>query len=257
MGAAAQQPGAEIAPGVVRLGDAVVNYYLVEQVEGPVLVDAGLPGHRKGLERFLAASGRSVADVRAVLLTHAHPDHTGLLAPLRKAGAEIWVHEKDAPILRDGPRSAMRHAKPQRSMLGYLARRPSAAGTPLHMGLKGGFTAPAVSGARTFAGPGTLDSVPGRPEVVALPGHTGGSVGFRFPGSGVLFTGDALVTYDGLTGHRGPTLVCEGFTQDGARALASLETIAELGTDLLLPGHGDPVTDPSAAVLEAQRRGLR
>jgi glyoxylase-like metal-dependent hydrolase (beta-lactamase superfamily II) len=49
-----------------------------------------------------------------------------------------------------------------------------------------------------------LTDVPGRPRVVMLPGHTPGSVGYYFPDRGLLFTGDALVTYDGITGYHGP-----------------------------------------------------
>jgi hypothetical protein len=39
--AAARSP----APGVTRLGDRQVNFYLLEDPDGLVLVDGGLPGH--------------------------------------------------------------------------------------------------------------------------------------------------------------------------------------------------------------------
>lgn len=64
-----------------RLGDDVVNFYVVEHARGLVLVDAGLPGHLHQLRAHLASSGRSLGDVRAVLLTHGHPDHTGPTGP--------------------------------------------------------------------------------------------------------------------------------------------------------------------------------
>ncbi|NDZ67686.1 MBL fold metallo-hydrolase [Streptomyces cyaneofuscatus] len=246
-----------VAPGVDRLGDDVVNFYLVEEADGLVLVDAGLPAHLGQLREHLAAAGRSPADIRAVLLTHGHPDHTGLARTLQQAGADIWVHEQDAAILRDGPRSALRHAKPERSMQRYLLRRPAAIATPLHLARKGAFTAPAVPGVRVFDTDRRLDQVPGRPQTVALPGHTQGSTGYLFPERGLLFTGDALVTHDGLTGHAGPTLVCRGFTHDTPTALASLDRIDALpsGT-VLLPGHGEPVTgDPHAATGQARAAG--
>jgi glyoxylase-like metal-dependent hydrolase (beta-lactamase superfamily II) len=246
------------APGIHRLGDDVVNFYVVEHADGLVLVDAGLPGHLGQLEAHLSKSGRGLRDVRAVLLTHGHPDHTGLAGPLHRAGARIWVHERDAPILRDGPRSAMRHAKPERSMLGYLMRRPAAIGTPLHLARQGGFTAAAVTELSTFTGDGVLGEVPGSPRAVVLPGHTGGSTAYLFPELGVVFTGDALVTHDGLTGHSGPTLVCRGFTHDGTAALASLDRLSELPASLVLPGHGDPFAGgPRAAADQARHAGLR
>ncbi|WP_329360240.1 MBL fold metallo-hydrolase [Streptomyces sp. NBC_01483] len=115
----------QVAPGVHRLGDHGINFYLIEGPDGLILIDAGVPAHLEQLRGLLAGLGRSVGDVRAVLLTHGHLDHTGLAHTLQEAGAVIWIHERDAAILHDGPRSATRHAKPERSMLPYLLRRPS------------------------------------------------------------------------------------------------------------------------------------
>ena len=68
---------------VTRLGDREVNFYLLEDPGGLVLVDGGLPGHLPQLQSHLEGSGRSLGDIRAVLLTHAHPDHTGAAAAAR------------------------------------------------------------------------------------------------------------------------------------------------------------------------------
>ncbi|MFD9735800.1 MBL fold metallo-hydrolase [Umezawaea sp. NPDC059074] len=243
-----------VAPGVDRLGDTAVNFYLVHHPDGLVLVDAGLPGHLGQLQAHLASTGHTLADVKAVLLTHAHPDHTGLVTALHEAGAAVWVHALDAPILADGPRSALRHAKPERSLLPYLLRRPSALGTPLHLARHGGFTAPAFPHARTFLGDRTFDDLPGGPRALAVPGHTLGSVAYAFPDLGLLFTGDALVTRDSTTGHRGPGTVCRGFTHDSAAALAALDRLDAFPDAVLLPGHGDPLTGDVLAATAAARR---
>ena len=80
---------AEPAPGVYRLGDFSVNFYAVEQGDQIVLVDSGLPAHYDQLTGLLKQLGRTVFDVQAVLLTHAHPDHLGLAARLHEqAGAK-------------------------------------------------------------------------------------------------------------------------------------------------------------------------
>lgn len=245
-----------VAPSVERLGDDMVNFYLVDHPDGPLLVDAGLPGHLGQLRDRLARSGRSLRDIRAVLLTHGHLDHTGLVTAAQQAGADIWMHESDAAILADGPLSSTRHAKPERSMLPYLLRRPAAIGGPLRIARLGGFRGKPVRGVHTFRGDRRLDEVPGRPQAVALPGHTPGTVAYHFPALGVLFTGDALVTRDDLTGHIGPGLVSRAFTHDSAAALASLDRLAELPMSLLLPGHGDPFTGgPRAAAAQARHAG--
>ncbi|MFJ1748239.1 MBL fold metallo-hydrolase [Streptomyces sp. NPDC088116] len=248
---------AQVAPGVHLLGDHGVNFYLIEGADGLVLVDAGLPSHLEQLRGLLSGLGRSLSDVRAVLLTHGHLDHTGLARPLQEAGAAIWIHGPDAVILRDGPRSAMRHARPERSMLPYLLRRPSALALPLRLARAGAFTAPAVRGARVFDADQVLDDVPGAPQAVVLPGHTPGSAAYLFADRRLLFTGDALVTEDGFAGRTGPTLVSRCFTHDSRAALAALDRLDELKADLLLPGHGAPFGDGvRAATRRAREAGV-
>ncbi|MEV0480287.1 MBL fold metallo-hydrolase [Streptomyces sp. NPDC050508] len=251
----------QVAPGVHRLGDHVVNFYLIEDPDGLVLVDAGTPAHLPQLRTLLAGLDRSLGDVRAVLLTHGHADHTGLAHALQEAGADLWIHERDAVILRDGPRSGMRHAKPERSMLPYLLRRPSALAVPLRMARDGAFTAPGVPGARVFDADRVLKEVPGAPRAVVLPGHTPGSAAYVFADRGLLFTGDALVTADGFTDRTGPTLVSRCFTHDSRAALAALDRLDELTAEptarLLLPGHGEPFTgDVRTATRQARQFGV-
>ena len=64
----------EVAPGIHRLGNELINYYVVEADVGLLLVDAGLSGFYDQLVDFLRSRRRTVADLDAVLLTHAHPD---------------------------------------------------------------------------------------------------------------------------------------------------------------------------------------
>lgn len=233
----------QVAPGVHRLGDHRINFYLIEDPDGLVLVDAGLPSHLEQLGELLDNLDHGASDIRAVLLTHGHLDHTGLAHTLQRAGADIWIHERDAGILRDGPRSANRHAKPERSMLPYLLRRPSALALPLQLARSGAFTAPAVQRARVFDTDWVLKDLPGAPQAVVLAGHTPGSTAYLFADRGLLFTGDALVTADAFSGHTGPTLVCRCFTHDSRAALAALDRLDELPpTGVPLPGHGEPFT---------------
>jgi glyoxylase-like metal-dependent hydrolase (beta-lactamase superfamily II) len=241
---------------VSRLGDWMVNFYLVQDDAGITVVDAGLPGHYALFTEALAQLGCSVADVRAVLITHGHPDHIGLAERIRaEAGAAVWVHPADAPILAD-PRRISRHWTAERSLLPYVARRPAALAVPLHMARRGGFRPRPVTQVRTFAPGQTLD-VPGRPQAVPVPGHTEGSTAFVFPGHGVICTGDALVTHDGITGRAGPRLVARAFTQDSAAALSSLAVLARYDMPVVLPGHGLPGSDGlSAAVALARQAGI-
>jgi len=242
---------------VHRLGDDMVNFYIVEEPEGLVLIDSGLPTHWGALRDHLASSGAVTGDIKAVLLTHAHPDHLGLAARVRReAGAAVWIHSADAATLA-AANPARAGASTERSIARYLVRRPAAIGLLLHLARSGDFHPAPVGDPEVFETPTTLTRVPGAPEAIPVPGHTPGSTAYVFRHHGVIFTGDALVSYDGLTGLRGPRLVCRGFTHDGASALASLDTLAGIGSDLtVLPGHGDPMAELSPAVEEARRAGM-
>ena len=66
-----------LAPGLHRIGSDVVNSYFVEQAAGITIIDAGLPGHWRELEQELTQLGRSLDDIRGIVLTHGDTDHIG------------------------------------------------------------------------------------------------------------------------------------------------------------------------------------
>src|SRR5258708_4798755 len=126
-------------PAAHRLGDDMVNFYIVEEPEGLVLIDSGLPAHWGALRDHLASSGAASGDIKAVLLTHAHPDHLGLAARVRReAGAAVWIHGAEAATLA-AANPARAGASTERSIARYLLRRPAATGLLLHLARNGGF----------------------------------------------------------------------------------------------------------------------
>jgi glyoxylase-like metal-dependent hydrolase (beta-lactamase superfamily II) len=67
----------EVAKGVHRLTNGVSNFYLIEESGKLVLVDAGAPKDWALFTRAVLGLGKAAGDLDAVLLTHAHTDHTG------------------------------------------------------------------------------------------------------------------------------------------------------------------------------------
>ena len=83
-----------IAPSRHRLGEDVVSCYLVEEAGEVTLVDAGVPGYYGDVAGELAAMGRTIEDVRAVVLTHGHADHVGFAERVRdERGVPVSVQK--------------------------------------------------------------------------------------------------------------------------------------------------------------------
>ncbi|MBS3794347.1 MAG: MBL fold metallo-hydrolase [Candidatus Thorarchaeota archaeon] len=100
----------EILPDVYRIeGDYTGEYgylsaYLLANEDECLIVDpgtAGSPGE-KILTAIKNIGLQPSKDVKAILCTHAHPDHVGGVKNIKKrTRASVIVHEQDAPLLRD------------------------------------------------------------------------------------------------------------------------------------------------------------
>ena len=83
------------------LGDDIVNSYLIAETGGVTIVDAGVPGYWQLVPGALSQMGKSLEDVRAILLTHGHSDHIGFAERARRErGWPVSVHELDAALAR-------------------------------------------------------------------------------------------------------------------------------------------------------------
>jgi glyoxylase-like metal-dependent hydrolase (beta-lactamase superfamily II) len=219
-----------LAPSLHSIGSSLVNSYLVEDGGAVTIVDAGLPGYWRYLPNELAAMGRSLDDVRAVVLTHGDTDHVGFAEQLRRErGVPVHVHELDAARARGEVKKPSSGWGPVKvgPLLGFL----------VYSGLRGGLRIPPLTEVTTFRDAVTLE-VPGAPRIVHLPGHTPGSVAVHIPAVDAVFVGDAMTTRNVLTGEVGPRLA--PFTLDPGEALASLARLDGLDATWVLPGHGEP-----------------
>jgi glyoxylase-like metal-dependent hydrolase (beta-lactamase superfamily II) len=240
-------PTTQVAEGVHRLTQGVVNFYLVEEGGGLLLVDAGAPRDWDLLVRAVAALGRRLDDLEAVLLTHAHADHIGTAERARTtAGARVWVHHADAEMTRTG-----RPTKTDGRIRSYLLRAEFYR-TLFSLARRGATKILPVREVGTFADGETL-ALPGRPRAVHAPGHSPGSAALLLEGRGVLLTGDVLATRNPLTGRDGPQIMPSGLNSDTPQALRSLAALDGIRAGLLLPGHGEPWAGDLAEALRLAR----
>lgn len=219
----------EIAPNLHRVGSDIVACYLVEDETGVTMIDAGLPGHWRELVDELESMGRSLDDIKALLLTHGDSDHLGVAERLRsKHGVPVYIHGADAPQARgeapkQNPAWGRFRVRPTLGFVWYAARR-------------GGMKVPPMSEVDELS-EGSL-RLPGKPEIIHIPGHSPGSIAIHFPSVKALFVGDALTTRHVLTGVEGPQPA--PFTLDKDMADESLSRLEGLDVNWVLPGHGPP-----------------
>lgn len=94
-----------IAGNLYHVGHTGVTSFLLAGPEGHVLIDGGYPEHGPLIINSIAELGFDIADVEIIVNSHAHSDHAGALKELQDAsGAEVWVSEGDAPVMRAGGR---------------------------------------------------------------------------------------------------------------------------------------------------------
>jgi glyoxylase-like metal-dependent hydrolase (beta-lactamase superfamily II) len=245
----------EVVPVTERVHLArgkAVNWVLVADDAGVMLIDAGYPGDRADVLASLGALGYRSADVRAVLLTHAHVDHLGSAVWFAKThGTPVYCHPDEVGHAR---REYLEQASPLR--VAVQLWRPSWAVWSTHLVRNGGLSREGIPTAQPLTGE-TAARLPGRPIPVPTPGHTRGHCSYLV--DGVLASGDALVTGHAVLPHGGPQLLPALFSHNQDDCVRSLTALALLETEILAPGHGDlwrgPIREATEAAAARARRG--
>jgi glyoxylase-like metal-dependent hydrolase (beta-lactamase superfamily II) len=241
-----------VADGTYLVHGSDTNWVILAEGDAVTLVDTGYPGDRERLLASLAEVGSSPEAVAAVLITHAHNDHLGSAEYLRATyGTPVYLHEAEVPHAR---REFLHQVS-----VGTVLRngwRPGVLPWAVHALRSGGTTHNPVTAPEPFPAAGPLD-LPGRPVPVHTPGHTDGHCAYHLPGTGVLVSGDALVSGHPTSRTEGPQLLPDMFHHERPRAVASLDVLAELEGELLLPGHGPAHRGPlKDAAHRARERAL-
>lgn len=218
-----------IFDGVYQVGPGYVNSFIVDGDEGVTLVDTLLPGKTEIIGEGLRGIGRSFEDVKAILITHSHADHSGSAAAVKaESRASLYASEADAPAIEG-------------------VFKPPSPPTPLYVKPLAVFMSlmpgPPAAEVDHFVSEASEASLPGDLRAIDTPGHTPGHTSFLLDrGDGVLFVGDAAkATKDGK-------VVRGYFNRSTPMIDRSLSHLAELVFGTAVFGHSDPIrTEASSA----------
>ena len=110
----------ELAPGIHSLGHGKgghVHAFLIDDGGELSLVDTLFEDDARLVLDAIRGLGRSVTDLKRIVLTHAHRSHLGGLAALKRAsGAKVYAHEWEADIIAGERRAQAVTVLPKQSL---------------------------------------------------------------------------------------------------------------------------------------------
>jgi glyoxylase-like metal-dependent hydrolase (beta-lactamase superfamily II) len=219
--------------GTYRLGSSHHNFYVVVDGGKATVIDAGCFKEWPVLVSGLAEIGLGPDDVEAIIVTHAHADHIGFGKEAQDNGLRVKVHEHEEPRAL-GTYEGKTAITPMQMPLW----KPAVWGFLVALLKVGILKQPALESVETFTDGEVLD-LPGRPRVIHTPGHTEGHASFLV--GSTLFSGDAVVMQDLFGRDRTtPFVMQDAFHNDPRLVWESLDVVAGIRAERVLPGHGDP-----------------
>lgn len=199
------------------------HVYVIDGGDELALIDAGVGRRPERLLDNLRATGLDPARLTKILLTHPHGDHGGGLARLRElTGAQVYVHQEAVDWVRRGDEEKI--SLPAARAAGIYPAEYQMEPCPVDLAVTAGATVTV-----------------GRLQLIAFdtPGHSHGHCSYLLAGRRRrhLLAGD-------LVFHGGRVVLQNIWDCSIQELYQSLERLADLKIDALLPGHGLlPLTD--------------
>jgi hydroxyacylglutathione hydrolase len=206
----------EIIQGVHQVDGINGNVYLISS-DNIMLIDTGMPHNAQNILKYVSENlNRDPSEIKTIVITHHHIDHTGSLYELKNiTKAKVAVHKKDAKYVsgQKNP-SSSKFLSILFKIIGLFFRsKPVDPDIILQEN----------------------DEIEGY-SVVHTPGHTPGSICLYNPEKNIIFVGDALRFVKGKI--EGPPA---RFTPEPQIARDSIGKISKLNFDVMLSGHGQPL----------------
>jgi glyoxylase-like metal-dependent hydrolase (beta-lactamase superfamily II) len=234
----------EILPGIHRiesdLGTRFMCQYLLRGEDRTILVDTGIAGTpEEVIVPYLEEIGLSLGDVDEVMISHSDVDHCGGNRALKEMHPSLWFScgeadrawiENNDLILAEIYRWSEPYGfGPDEESLAWI-RRELGGDSPIDAGLRGGET--------IRLGPDR------RIEILHLPGHTPGHLGFWDPKNGAAIIIDAALE-TGIYDREGNRLLPPRYF-DAPRYQRTIRRLRSLRPEHLLTAHYPPMQGDEA-----------
>lgn len=206
----------QVADNLYYVGTEGLSSFLITTPQGHIVIDGAMPSSAKDIEASIKALGFKPGDVKILLNSHAHFDHAGGLAQLKRdTGAQLAASAADRKALETGTYPGSEDVK--------------------------AFDFPPVKvdralndGDQVALGGVTLTAH-------VTPGHTAGCTTWTFPVTmqgqkhdAVLYCSTSVAANRLVSAAKGPQY--PGIVEDYRKAFAKLKTIK---ADVFLAPHGE------------------
>jgi len=235
----------------------IVSLYIFAIKDKVVLIDAGysMKYWQNAFHKAINELQISLEDIDYCIITHEHPDHTGLVAKLKRANPDVKIcmhtiaHDLAKLRSSSGKNNNLEESAKERGELlfSFGLEREEADLIIQRFGSR-------MWRFEYFKPDLLLNNndkiIDGELQIIHSPGHSVGHICVYYPKKGILFSGDHILSK--ITPHLG-TLVIPGASEFNKKNnyenilehyLRSLDRIDELNSRIILPGHEQIIYDP-------------
>lgn len=196
------------------------NVVLIVNGQNSILVDTGVKGNLKRINNLFRKHGLQPKDIKLIVLTHVHYDHTGNLKALVKyTGANVLVHRNEYENLKNGfipiPNGQGKYSRII-SKIGQIVYPKYASPQP--------FIADLINDDEFDLKEYGIDG-----KIISTPGHTSGSQSVLL--GKTLISGDTIINLK--NGKIFPP-----FANEPKTLLETWQQLFDLGIEIIYPGHG-------------------
>ncbi|NIJ54099.1 MBL fold metallo-hydrolase [Dyadobacter arcticus] len=228
----------QVSEHVYQISLGEVNAFVIED-NGLTLVDTGSKNSKDKIFSAIKRAGKNPDDINKIILTNAHPDHSGSAADIKGTlGIPIYAHSEDAALVEKGIGGRLPH-HPSPGIINWIIYNALIKRSPNE-------TEPCTIAYRISDN--DILPIAGGIQVIHTPGHSKGHVALLVKSDSVLIAGDICANLIGLD-------YCTIY-EDRQLGIKSVLKAADFEFDIAVFGHGSPLKGSANAKLKQKFANL-